>query len=170
MSGRVVDQRADVVRAEFGARVEQLMTDLLRYFVRRVVPRDDAYDCVSDTLVVLWRRRDQAPFDDSEFRAWAYGVARRVLLNHSRAVRRQGRLVAKIGQEADVAESQSDEQTLVSDALAALSAADRELVTLVVWDGFGVAEAGAVLGLRPVAARSRYSRARARLRALISAG
>ena len=170
MSGRVVGQPADALRGEreaFGDRVERLMPDLLRYFARRVTPRDDAYDCVSEALVVLWRRRVIAPTSDGEFRAWAFGVSRRVLLNHARTARRQARLLAKMSQETDVVDSAFGERTLVSDALATLPAADRELVTLVVWDGFGVAEAGAVLGLRPVTARSRYSRARARLRDIV---
>lgn len=145
------------------------MPDLLRYFARRVVPRDDAYDCVSDALVVLWRRRVFAPTDDGEFRAWAFGVSRRVVLNHERSVRRQRRLAEKLRLEPVIVGSVADERTIVSDALASLSDSDRELVTLVAWDGFGVAEAGAVMGLTPVAARSRYSRARSRLRQVISA-
>lgn len=53
-------------------------------------------------------------------------------------------------------------------ALAALSEQDLELVALIVWDGFGVAEAGALLGLRPDAARQRYARARSRLRGALN--
>ncbi|WP_443192734.1 sigma factor-like helix-turn-helix DNA-binding protein [Paenarthrobacter sp. AB444] len=33
---------------------------------------------------------------------------------------------------------------------------DRELVMLIVWDGFGEAETGALLGLSPTASRTRY--------------
>ncbi|WP_374100546.1 sigma factor-like helix-turn-helix DNA-binding protein [Pseudarthrobacter sp. PvP004] len=39
------------------------------------------------------------------------------------------------------------------------------LRTARLWDGFGVAEAGALLGLSATAARTRYSRARKHLRA-----
>jgi len=60
------------------------------------------------------------------------------------------------------------EDAQLGTALAALGEKDRELVLLVAWEGFGVAEAGAVLGLRPDAARQRYSRARGRLRATLS--
>jgi DNA-directed RNA polymerase specialized sigma24 family protein len=42
------------------------------------------------------------------------------------------------------------------------------LLVLIVWDGFGVAEAGALLGLSATAVRTRYSRARKHLRAIIS--
>jgi len=54
----------------------------------------------------------------------------------------------------------------ITDALAELTENDRELVTLILWDGFGVAEAGAVLGLKPATPRTRFARAKARLRDL----
>ena len=38
------------------------------------------------------------------------------------------------------------------------------VLLLVAWEGFGVGEAGAVLGISDQAARARYSRARTRLR------
>ena len=34
---------------------------LMAYFIRRVDPVDDAADCVSETLMVLWRQRDRLP-------------------------------------------------------------------------------------------------------------
>ncbi|MGF4044253.1 RNA polymerase sigma factor [Paenarthrobacter nitroguajacolicus] len=49
-------------------------------------------------------------------------------------------------------------------ALSLLRLKDRELVMLIVWDGFGVAEAGAILGLSATASRTRYSRARKQLK------
>jgi DNA-directed RNA polymerase specialized sigma24 family protein len=48
-------------------------------------------------------------------------------------------------------------------ALDGLPAADKELLLLVAWDGLSPAQAGSVLGLKPVAARSRLHRARSRL-------
>ena len=50
------------------------------------------------------------------------------------------------------------------DALAGLSERDQELIRLVIWDGFGVGEAGTVLGMKESTARSRYARAKSRLR------
>jgi DNA-directed RNA polymerase specialized sigma24 family protein len=40
---------------------------------------------------------------------------------------------------------------------------DRELIGLVVWEGFTIADAAAIVGLRPDAARARYGRAWAKL-------
>ena len=53
-------------------------------------------------------------------------------------------------------------------ALAQLKTIDRDLVLLVAWDELSVAEAGQVLGLRPVTARSRLHRARQRMSALLA--
>ena len=58
--------------------------ELLAYFVRRVVPHEDAADCLSETLLVLWRRRDNLPQAHGERRAWTYGVAHRILAAHRR--------------------------------------------------------------------------------------
>ncbi|TBN56920.1 sigma-70 family RNA polymerase sigma factor [Glaciihabitans arcticus] len=150
----------------FTVRVEPLMEPLLRYFVRRVVPRDDAYDCLSETLVVLWRRWAKCPADPDELRAWSFGVAKRVLANHLRGQNRRARLSAKA---LDNVDARGEESTIeIEEALTTLNHRDRELVRLIVWDGLGVAEAGSVLGLRPDAARARYSRARAKLREAIA--
>ena len=158
--------------AAFEAVVEPLMTDLLRYFARRVSPREDAADCLSETLLVLWRRRSRLPQVAEERRAWAFGIARKVLANYQRSgIRRSiayGYVVRAQLATQPAAPSPAAEAALA--ALDLLNETDRELIRLVVWDGFGVGEAGRVLGLREGAARSRYSRARARLRELIASG
>lgn len=125
----------------------------------------DAADCLSETLVVLWRRRSELPDDEDGLRAWSYGVAKGVLANHQRSQIRRTRLSARLRD--DLSRSPSPAVTAdtgLSEALATLSEMDKDLVLLVAWDGFGVAEAGQLLGLTPGAARSRYSRARKALR------
>ena len=54
-------------------------------------------------------------------------------------------------------------------ALDALTTSERELLLLVAWDGLTPAEAAQVLGLTPVAARSRLHRARTRAQAALDA-
>lgn len=139
--------------------------ELLAYFARRVALSEDAADCLSETLLVLWRRRDALPNAHNERRAWTYGVAHRVLAVHRRTGIRQlalsGRLRDELRSRPMAPQSQDDAAIA---ALAALTPRDRELVTLVVWDGLTIAEAGAVVGIRPDAARARYSRARRKLR------
>ncbi|TPW76720.1 RNA polymerase sigma factor [Schumannella sp. 10F1B-5-1] len=167
MSG--VETEAGIGPVAVDALAEQLIPELLRYFVRRLDDSEDAADAVSETLVVIWRRRRHLPSGEDPARAWAYGVARKVLANARRGrLRRDAaaeHLRERLAEEVVDAHPDLD----LRRALDALRADDRELVLLVAWEGFGVAEAGAVLGLKPEAARARYSRARARLRETLRA-
>lgn len=60
---------------------------LLAYFVRRIPIRDDAADLLAETYLILWRRITDVPA--GEERAWLYTVARNVLANHHRGIRRR---------------------------------------------------------------------------------
>lgn len=149
--------------------IRALMPALLAYFVRRISPAEDAADCLSETVVVLWRRRRSLPEDEEDARRWAFGVAKGVLANAHRGRLRRSALADRVRLEVAASVVPSAELDFdVRRALDGLAEVDRELVTLIAWDGFGVAEAGALLGLAPEASRSRYSRARARLRELLS--
>ncbi|WP_167726696.1 RNA polymerase sigma factor [Cryobacterium sp. TMT3-29-2] len=146
--------------------IRSVADELLAYFARRVMPNEDAADCLSETLLVLWRRRDGLPSADDQRRAWTYGVAHNVLAAHRRGGFRHLALTGLLRDELRVkpiAPESSDDAAIA--ALAALPARDQELITLVVWEGLSIAEAGAVIGIRPDAARARYSRARRNLRA-----
>lgn len=152
---------------------------LLTYFMRRVDPLEDASDLLSQTMVVAWRRQSSIPLDETEARMWLFGVARKTLATHRRGVQRQTALGTKLreqllveGHEAGMSghphyrDVDSRTDALIA-SMARLKAVDRELLTLVHWDGFTLAECSALLDQRPATTRSRYSRARARLRALL---
>ncbi len=143
------------------------MPDLLRYFVRRLDDREDAADALADTLIVLWRKERRLPTDGEGIRRYAFGVAARVLSTARRGKLRRTALAERLRDSIATSETTAEADVGLGSALAALKADDRELVLLVAWEGFGVAEAGEVLGIRPDAARQRYSRARARLRELL---
>jgi RNA polymerase sigma factor (sigma-70 family) len=148
-----------------------LMPDLLRYFARRVEPRADAADCLSETMTVLWRRRRSLPDSLDEQRAWAFGIAKRVLANQRRGRVRHAALADRVRAAVAVhgePASPAADLHLANDALAVLNETDRELVRLIVWDGFGVAEAGALVGLGAGAARMRWSRAKDAMRAAMT--
>ena len=51
----------------------------------------------------------------------------------------------------------------IRESLEALAADDRELLTLIAWEGLTGVEAAGVLGIRPATARKRLARARGRL-------
>jgi RNA polymerase sigma factor (sigma-70 family) len=157
------DKSGAMSKEHFEGLIAPIMPDLLRYFARRVTPVDDAYDCLSETLIVLWRSSRKLPADANDTRAWSFGVARKVLANHVRGQSRRAALTARIGEMA-VGGDHPNEDAPVREALEKLPGRDQELVRLIVWDGFGVAEAGALLGLKPATARTRYARAKSQLK------
>ena len=155
----------------------RLTRDLLAYFLRRVEIAADAADLVGEVLLVAARRPERIPTTEEDARRWLFGVAARVLDNHRRGRRRAlalaermrdelAALAAQHEQDADPAEA--FEREAVRATLGRLPERDAELVRLIHWDGFAVQEAGAVLGLSPSGARSRYARARERLRVLLA--
>ena len=64
----------------------------------------------------------------------------------------------------------ADEMIAVRDALGRLAPDDRELLTLVAWDGLRADQAAAILNISGAAARQRLVRARRRLRAELDTG
>jgi len=152
--------------ANFEAFIRTVVDELLGYFARRVSPLEDAADCLSETLLVLWRRRERLPTEHGERRAWSYGIAHHVLAAHRRHSVRQLTLTHRLREELrnrPIAAQSIDDVAIA--ALTALSPRDQELVTLIVWEGLSIAEAAIVIGVRADAARARYSRARRYLRA-----
>jgi RNA polymerase sigma-70 factor (ECF subfamily) len=152
-------------------------TAVLGYALRRSSSREDALDVVAETFATAWRRRDDLPMDPVEVRPWLFGIARRCLANAARGTRRADRLGARLAASFDAGavpdpsalHEHRAENRRVRAALDQLAAGDRELVTLIAWEGLGPAEAATVLGLTPGAARVRLHRARTRLRAVLSA-
>lgn len=144
--------------------------EVLAYALRRVADPEDAADVLAETFLVAWRRLDDLP-PGSQARFWLIGVARHVLANQRRGENRRSKLVARLCTELAVDLGQIRVETLdggeVLAALAALDAADQELLRLNAWEGLGPSEAARVLGISSVAARSRLHRARRRLRLLL---
>jgi len=148
---------------------EASASDLLAYLSRRVGP-DDAADLLGETMVVAWRRVRRLPQDPERARMWLFGVARGTLLNHARGERRRwalaDRIRSHIGEELSAAPA--DAGADVRDAIARLEPDLAELVRLVHWDGFSLADAAELLGIPASTARGRYQRAKADLRAALS--
>lgn len=144
---------------------------LLGYALRRVDRAEDAADIVSDTFLVAWRRLDDVP-DDDEARLWLYGVARRTLANHRRGDGRRTSLGERLRH--DLATSVPDhasgvtERETVRAAMHRLADRDREVLELAAWEGLEPREIAEVLGISAIAVRSRLSRSRAKLRALMA--
>lgn len=137
--------------------------DLLDYFRRRLGP-EDAADALAEVMVVAWRRERTCPADPLEARLWLFGIARLVLANAQRGAVRRTRLGARLRSTLRAAAPASDSGLEVRDALDRLDAPLAELVRLIHWDGFAIAEAARLLGIPASTARGRYQRARELLR------
>lgn len=145
---------------------------VLGYALRRLDDREAAADALAETFLIAWRKLDEVP-DGEAARPWLLGVARRVLANQRRGVRRHAALTERLQRElATQLKSARDPSTndlLVHRALAALSEDDREVVLLAGWEGLSPAEIGIAVGVSGVTARSRLHRARRRLRTELEA-
>lgn len=137
--------------------------DVFSYVFRRLRDQAAASDTASETFLVAWRRFDDTPEPSL---AWLLGIARRVLANHHRGEKRRRALTVK------VARSRRDPSPMldvepsgaVAQAFNALSATDREALSLVAWEELKPCEAAAVLGISPATFSVRLHRARSRFR------
>lgn len=156
--------RADQVKPQ--ERLEHLARtigpDVLAYLARRITPREDAADIYQQVLTITWRKLRVVPAEDREALAWMLGVARRCLANHRRAGTRRSALTERLRNELTVACAEPDTGSALraEELLQSMSVDDRELLTLIHWEGLTIAEAGAVIGLSPAAARKRLERVR----------
>ncbi|WP_209560914.1 RNA polymerase sigma factor [Frigoribacterium sp. PvP032] len=144
--------------------------DLLGYFLRRVSSPEDAADLLGETLLVLWRRADDLPAEPLEARLWMFGIARRVLSTYRRAGLRRVALADRLRLELEVRTSASERSTEGEELhalLLELDLLDQEIIRLVHWEGFSLAEVATILARRPGTIRSRYARARTSLRKAI---
>jgi len=144
-------------------------------YVAGRVGREAADEVTSDTFAVAWRRQGEIP--DAEL-PWLLGVARNVARGAVRGAARRGRLAERLRSRTGFAAASAPdvadavvERAAVLRALAALSDADREVLTLVAWHGLTPSDAASVLGCSRPAFAVRLHRARRRLeRALRDAG
>lgn len=137
------------------------------YAARRVSP-GEVDDVVSDVFVVAWRRLDDVPDDAIP---WLLACARRIIANRLRAGRRQLALRERLAWErpgSPVISSAPIADAGLADALARVSAVDREALMLVAWEGLDHQRAALVVGCSPRAFSMRVHRARERLAAAIA--
>ncbi len=143
--------------------------EVLAYFLRRL-SRDDAVDATAEVFLTAWRRIDDVPLHP-QARLWLFGVARNVLRNQQRSLRRRGRLWAKLsltrGDPEPLPESlvlRREEDQEVIAALGRLRSQDREVLTLRLWEEASFDDIAAVMRCSRHAAEQRYARALRRLR------
>lgn len=144
------------------------------YLARRV---DDVFvvaDLTADVFVEVIRSASTYRADLGPPRAWLTGITRHVVADHYRSSAREDETVRRLQGHRLLNEDSADrivhriaaeaQARSVLAAIAQLPDALRDVVELVAVDELTVADAAAVLGISPVAARVRYHRARRRLR------
>ncbi|MET8541651.1 sigma-70 family RNA polymerase sigma factor [Kitasatospora sp. NPDC004799] len=160
----------------FGELFDETADDLYRYAVRVVGDRAAAEDAVQLTFLEAWRLRGKLREDGGPVRPWLFGIAAHVLRNTTRAARRHRAALARMpdrGVLPDFAEELAgrldDDARLaaVRRALARLRKAEREVFGLCVLAGLDYGSAAEALGVPIGTVRSRLSRARTKLRALV---
>lgn len=139
---------------------------ILAYAARRTADAQDAADIVADTFMVAWRRIEEVPAGE-DARPWLYGVARWVLANHHRGKRRRQTLDERLATNVvtlidDAAIDPQLDRAVVAAAFAELADSDRELLTLVGWDGLDRDEVAVIVGCSRATVRLRLHRARKR--------
>lgn len=151
-------------RTRFEAIAEEVFEPLQRY-LRRRTGRDAAEDALSEVMLTVWRRLDDAPTD--RVLPWCYGIARNTLANQRRGQKRRLRLVERLEAEPrrDTQPDPADVGTEpeLAEAWAMLSEVDREVLRLWAWEQLEPREMGSVLGITVNAATLRLGRARSRL-------
>ncbi|MGW4031959.1 RNA polymerase sigma factor [Streptomyces sp. NPDC004838] len=172
MHGRIRDGDPAAFRELFDAYAPLVY----RHAVRTTGDWALAEDAVSLTFLEAWRLRHKLRDEGESPRPWLMGIAVNVLRNTTRATRRHRAALARmkpgdtvpdfadelVGRLTDAAQLVAAQR-----ALKKLRRGDREVFTLCVWSGLGYAEAAEALGVPVGTVRSRLSRARTRLRALV---
>jgi RNA polymerase sigma factor (sigma-70 family) len=150
---------------------ERHLDDVYRYVLYLTRDPEAAEELSAETFeraVRLWHRFD--PARGSE-RTWLCQIARTAALDHLRAEERRRRREERYSSLAERTQ-ELEAQTLspwLRQALASLSAADREVIALRVILDLDPADAGRVLGISPSACTTRLSRALGRLEEKVGA-
>lgn len=165
--------------------------DVLRFVQRRVGGDSDPEDVVAEVFLAVWRRVDDVPgrggenYDDDanhdSVRAWVFGVARNLLLNNRRGMRRRQALGVRLAHAEHVRAAAAGPDGVGSGAVDVallidlerawreLSDVHQETLALAAFEGLDSTDAGVVVGITATAFRLRLSRARKALRSALGA-
>lgn len=147
---------------------------ILAYCLRRMSP-DDAEDACAETFLVAWRRIEMIPADH-EALLFLYGIARRVVANQHRTLRRRTRLDVKLlalaipyVEDVSLLVVQGAQDEIVAASVRRLDRRDSEIVMLHAWEELPHADIAAILGMTVAAVDQRIHRAYRRLGRMLEA-
>jgi RNA polymerase sigma-70 factor (ECF subfamily) len=155
-------------RSRFEAIWTQHSPTVRAYCIRRV-PSQDADDVCAEIFMVVWRRIDEVPPPPKTI-LYLYGIAGKVVSNHSRSFRRRSRLDEKlrnlgVAPPADPAflVVQSSDDAEVAAAVRKLRRKDREIVMLYAWEDLPREDIAQIMGMSKTAIDQRIHRSYQRL-------
>jgi RNA polymerase sigma-70 factor (ECF subfamily) len=151
-------------RARFEAIWVEHSPRVRAYCIRRV-PSHEADDVCAEIFLVIWRRIDRIPPPPDTLR-YIYGVAGKVVSNHTRSFRRRSRLDERlrnlgVAPPADPAflVVQGSDDAQVATAVRKLSHRDREIVMLYAWEDLPREDIAEIMGMTKAAVDQRIHRA-----------
>ena len=157
----------------FGMLFDRHRGRIFRHAYRLCPDRLDAEDVTATVFLELWRRREKVRLVDGTIVPWLLVTTTNVARNARRAAFRYRKLLNSLPHVDDARDSLEEvfsrhpldavDHELAA-ALRGLGKVDRQLVSLVVLEGYTIAAAATILGLSPSAAKSRMYRARERLK------
>lgn len=158
--------------SSFSDLYQRTHVDLLAFLLRRCASPEDAADCLAETYLVAWRKRDQMP-GGLETRPWLFGVARNLTRRgtelHSRMAAAARELAAQLHLSTAICPAPDRlERDPVTAALADLPELEREIIMMLIWDELAPREIASILGLSANVVRVRAHRARAKLKAALA--
>ncbi len=158
-------------RERFESIYRELYPAICGYVLRRVREPEDAAEIVAETFATLWRRLRRLP---QGRRATALALRRRALASSrtsAAANRRRSalsdRLVENFDRDVFETVGPAEDSSALARAFSALSESDRELLSLVAWEGLTREELAVALGTSRAVVRLRLHRAGKRLRAAL---
>lgn len=148
-------------QTQFVATFRAHLPAVSKYLTRRV-DRSDVEDLAADIFEIAWRKRNDCP-DGAEL-PWLYRIAGFVVSNHRRKQQRRGFALELLEQDnsAPSAEELALASGAISDAFAALKPNDRQILSLVAFEGLTVTDISVTLGISANSASQRLKRARER--------
>lgn len=171
------EQAAGGDRAAFGELYRRHAEAVWNYAYRLTGSWSSAEDLTSSTFLAAWRKLSDMTLVNASARPWLYTVAANLARHEYRRLGRFSRVLTRIPlndttrDHADDVATQIDADRrlrVVLDAVGKLPKAERQAVELCLLGELSTAETAEVLGIAEVSVRARISRARSRLRGLLS--
>ncbi len=155
-------------REAFGVLYDRYLDKIYRFIYYKTFSKERAEDLTSDVFHKALTKIDSFASDKGNFSAWLYRIARNSVIDHYRTQKSDVPLedVFDVGVDdrtAEVLDAQADLQKVVT-YLSTLSAKQREIITLRVWEEKSYREIAEILGGTEDSVKMAFSRSIRELR------